>query len=127
METKNVIYVTLAILGIFGFLIGAYVLTSKPKTVSFPDVSKIDKTDHVKFSKNKKIVLVEYIDFQCPACQAYFELMKGVFNDSPEGKKIKENVTFVYRSFPLETIHKNAQVSAYAAEAAGMQNKFFEM
>lgn len=127
METKNLIYVTLSIIGIFGFLIVAYVLTNKPKTVSFPEVSKIDTTDHVKYSKKNKIVLVEYSDFQCPACQAYFELMKGVFNDSDEGKKIKENVTFVYRHFPLENIHKNAQASARAAEAAGMQNKFFEM
>ena len=67
------------------------------------------------------IEIVEFSDFQCPACFSVQAPLKELLAKH-EGK-----VKFVYRHFPLIQIHKNAQVSAQAAEAAGMQDKFWQM
>ncbi len=67
------------------------------------------------------IVLVEFSDFQCPACLSIQEPLKQIL------AKYEGKVEFVYRHFPLSSIHKNAQLAAQAAEAASMQGKFWEM
>ena len=68
-----------------------------------------------------EITLVEFSDFQCPACQSVQEPLKQIL------KKYEGKITFVYRHFPLTSIHKNAQLAAQASEAAHLQGKFFEM
>lgn len=67
------------------------------------------------------VVLIEYGDFQCPACKAYYPIIKDV------KEKYKEQITVQFRHFPLESIHPNARAAHRAAEAAGKQNKFWEM
>lgn len=67
------------------------------------------------------VTIVEFSDFQCPACLAVQAPLSQLLN------KYSDKVKFVYRYFPLTQIHKNAQLSAQAAEAAGLQGKFFEM
>ncbi len=67
-----------------------------------------------------EIVLVEFSDFQCPACLAVQEPLKQIL------KKYEGKVTFVYRHFPLVSIHKNAMIAAQASEAANLQGKFWE-
>lgn len=67
------------------------------------------------------VTLTEYGDFQCPACRQYFPIVQQV--KAEYGDKI----TFQFRHFPLQGIHQNALISARAAEAAGLQGKFFEM
>lgn len=67
------------------------------------------------------VTLVEFSDFQCPACLAVQEPLSELL------KKYDGKVEFVYRHFPLTTIHKNALPAAYAAEAADVQGKFWEM
>ncbi len=67
------------------------------------------------------VVIVEYSDFQCPACKAYAPLLRQV--ESLYGEK----VAFAYRQFPLYQIHPNADITARASEAAGAQGKFWEM
>ncbi|OGK14922.1 hypothetical protein A3H80_01870 [Candidatus Roizmanbacteria bacterium RIFCSPLOWO2_02_FULL_37_19] len=80
----------------------------------------ITKDDWSRGNKEAQVVLVEYSDLQCPACKAYAPLVEQVVD------KYKKDVLFVYRHFPL-SIHENSTNAAYAAEAAGMQGKFFEM
>ena len=67
------------------------------------------------------VTLEEFGDYQCPPCGALH----------PSLKKLKQefgsNLNFVFRNFPLTTIHKNALAAAQAAEAARMQNRFWEM
>lgn len=72
-------------------------------------------------NKNAEVVLIEYGDFECPACAFYAPLLKKIV-DEFAGK-----VVLVYRHFPLKDIHKNALLSSFAAEAAGKQGKFWEM
>lgn len=127
MNKNTIILGIVSVIGIFAFLGVAYVLTNKPPTqtaTEIPALKKVQATDHTKWSKANKIVLVEYSDLQCPACQQFHDYMsKNVDND----KNITSNITFVYKHFPLTQIHKNAYNAALVTEAAGMQKKFFEM
>ena len=84
-------------------------------------VKAADESDWVRGAavKDSKVVLTEYGDFQCPACGAYYPLVKQLEKDFP-------NLTLVFRHFPLPQ-HGNAWPAAQAAEAAGAQGKFWEM
>ncbi len=84
-------------------------------------VKAADETDWVRGAplKEAKITIIEYADFECPACGAYYPTMKKLEEDF-------KNVSFVYRHFPLPQ-HKNARPAAQAAQAAGEQGKFWEM
>lgn len=65
------------------------------------------------------VQLVEYGDFQCPACQFYALWVKQLRDEF--GDKI--GVSF--RHFPLRQTHANAQLASQVAEAAGLQGKFW--
>lgn len=121
---KNTIIITIiSLIFIVGFLSLVYVTTSTPQKVEVVESAKtVQATDHIKWSPEKKQILVEYSDLQCPACKAYHDAIKAQIETSGIPKKI----TFVYRHFPLDQIHPNARGAAHAAEAAGKQNKFFE-
>lgn len=66
-------------------------------------------------------VLVEYSDFQCPACASWSILVNQAI------EKYNQDLRFEYRHFPLQSIHKRAFAAAKAAEAAGRQGKFWPM
>lgn len=83
-------------------------------------IDALAENDHVKGVRDAKTILIEYSDFQCPACAAYQPMVKQIAQDF-EGK-----VAIAYRHFPLQQ-HKHARIAAYAAEAADKQNKFWEM
>lgn len=70
--------------------------------------------------QNAKAVLVEFGDYQCPACGAYNTLTVKLLEEF-NGK-----MNLAFRNFPLSQ-HANGLVSSYAAEAAGIQGKFWEM
>lgn len=78
-------------------------------------------TEHVKGNGTTGVTLVEYGDYECPYCGDYFPTIEQVV--AFYGDKIK----FQFRNFPLASIHANAFAAARAAEAAGLQNKFWEM
>jgi len=77
--------------------------------------------DHVDGLADSKVVLVEYGDFQCPSCGGAHPQIKSILEE------YKDRITFVFRNFPLTTIHPNARVAAAAVEAAGLQGKYWEM
>lgn len=77
--------------------------------------------DHVYGKADSKVVFVEYGDFQCPSCGGAYPQVKEVT------EAYKDKVAFIFRNFPLTTIHPNARVAAAAAEAAGLQGKYWEM
>lgn len=80
-----------------------------------------DIADHVKGNKDAKVILIEYGDFQCPGCGAAYPRVKSLI------EKHSENIAVVFRNFPLTNIHPNARAAAAAAEAAGLQGKYWEM
>lgn len=75
---------------------------------------------HILGNASASAYLVEFSDFQCPACAAYAPIVKQLVETH------KENLAFVYRHFPLPQ-HAFAEQAAIVAEAAGKQGKFWEM
>jgi protein-disulfide isomerase len=76
------------------------------------------------------VTIVEYADFECPACQDYYPILKQLIADengtaSASGAGANR-IFFVYRYFPLPQ-HPNAIISAEAAQAAGVQGQFWAM
>lgn len=124
MMNNKILIAVASIVVVFGFLYGVYAFTNKPVQTDFPEVSTVSPQDHTKWSANKKTILVEYSDLQCPACKMFHDVIKEQIESD---KTIKDNVTFVYRHFPLDNAHPHARAAAYAAEAAHNQGKFFEM
>lgn len=81
---------------------------------------EVKDTDHVRGNKNAKITIVEYSDFQCPYCSSFHTTMQQVMQAYPN------DVKWVYRHFPLDSIHPVARKAAEASECAGDQGKFWE-
>lgn len=79
----------------------------------------IEVTDHIKGNPEAAVTLVEFSDFQCPACASFQPVMEEVM------KSYGDKLRFEYKHFPLP-IHPYAQQAALAAEAAGQQGKFYE-
>jgi protein-disulfide isomerase len=77
--------------------------------------------DQVYGNKDAKVILVEYGDLQCPACGAAHPNLKII------AEEYKDQLAFVFRNFPLTTLHPNARAGSAAVEAAGFQGKYWEM
>lgn len=77
--------------------------------------------DHTKGSESNKILLIEYGDYQCPSCGDAYPNVNTLMEE------YGDDVTLVFRNFPLTAIHPNARAAAAVAEAAGLQGKFWEM
>ncbi len=97
-----------------------YETSTNPEVTTPADIT-ISTTDHVKGAKNGTVTLVEFADFQCPACSAWSSIVQQAMNDN------KDTLKVVFRNFPLTQIHRNALPAAKAAEAAALQGKFWEM
>jgi protein-disulfide isomerase len=67
------------------------------------------------------VTLEEFGDYQCPPCGELHPALKKIKQD------FGPNLNFVFRNLPLTVIHKNALAAAQAAEAARVQNRFWEM
>lgn len=78
-------------------------------------------TSHISGNNTTGVTLVEYGDFQCPACGQYYQPLKEV------KAKYADRIAFQFRNFPLYSIHPNAISAARAAEAADLQGKFWQM
>lgn len=85
------------------------------------DVGLINPIDNVKGNTSSTVVIIEYSDFECPACRAYYLVARQLMAE------FGGEIAFVYRHFPLTGIHANAEFAARAAQAAGKQGKFWEM
>lgn len=83
--------------------------------------SGVQPTNHVEGSGKSGVTLIEYGDYECPVCQVYYLPLKQV------AAKYNDQVYFQFRNLPLVQVHLQAFASARAAEAAALQNKFWEM
>ena len=105
-------------------LVGSFIVSQRSSAVDPTIIASISVSEpmpHVKGNAESGITLIEYSDFQCPACK----------NAAPQISALAEEYgdqfQLEYRHLPLRSIHPNAQIAAQAAEAAGMQGKFWEM
>ena len=69
---------------------------------------------------NAPVKIVEFADFQCPACGVAHPIVKSII------EKNQDKIYFVYRHYPLSS-HRNAKLAAQASEAAQVQGKFWQM
>lgn len=77
--------------------------------------------DNVYGNPEGKVVIIEYGDFQCPGCGQAHAIIKPYLEEQ------KGNVKFIFRNYPIVNAHPNARAAASAAEAAGLQGKYWEM
>jgi protein-disulfide isomerase len=77
--------------------------------------------DHIEGDVNAPCTLVEYGDYQCPHCGRAYPIIKRV--QKHFGKRLR----FVFRNFPLNEIHPEAEAAAETAEFAEAGGKFWEM
>jgi len=119
---KELLVMALIVVAIVGL---GYLLARGQQTPVQPgkSVGNITREDsHMTGKQGAKVTVVEFGDYQCPACGAAHPLLKQIlaaYKDNPD-------FNFVFMNFPLP-MHPNAQVSAEAAEAAGEQGKFWQM
>ncbi len=92
-----------------------WLITEPPPPVQ--NISVDDAPSHG--PANAPVTIIEFTDFQCPACAAMHPVIDEVL------KSYGDKVRFVVRDFPLER-HENARKAAEAANAANAQGKFFE-
>ena len=76
---------------------------------------------HLRGSAAAKVTLEEFADFECPACGNFYPILKSI------EKEYGAQVSVIFREFPLTMQHQHAYTAARAAEAAGLQGKFWEM
>lgn len=114
MNNRFVLILAACIVGFFGIIL----MTKKDTATN--NTSGGQMTNHM-VEGTSGVTLIEYGDFECPACYRFFPIVEEV------REKYKGKLTFQFRHFPLVEIHQNALVAARAAEAADKQGKFWEM
>src|ERR1051326_4417197 len=77
--------------------------------------------DHIQGPATAPVTLLEYGDYECPYCGAAFYIIKQV------QRRLEGALRYVFRYFPLVTLHPHAELAAEAAEAANDQRKFWDM
>jgi len=77
--------------------------------------------DHIRGSVEAPLTLLEYGDFECPHCGSAHDIVNAIRT------RMRSQLRFVFRHFPLRTLHPGAELAAEAAEAAGHQEKFWAM
>lgn len=115
MSKQFLIILAALVVGFFGLLF----FSASDDGADAPSNAK--PSSHITGKTDSKVKLVEYGDFQCPACGAYYPTVKEV------KEKYADRISFQFRHLPLTSLHPNALAAARAAEAAGKQGKFFEM
>lgn len=85
--------------------------------LTLPDADR----DHVAGNAEAPIALLEYGDYECPACGMAYPVVKVL------QEQLGDRLCFAFRHFPLTNVHPHAEHAAEAAEAAGAQGRFWEM
>lgn len=114
-------------------LLGSLIYLSNKNKVTIDtdtiDTSKVQSAsaqsgniaDHAFGKTDSKVVFVEYGDFECPGCGGMHPTVKALT------EKYEDQMVFVFRNFPITSIHPNARIAAATAEAAGLQGKYWDM
>ncbi|MGH9945510.1 MAG: thioredoxin domain-containing protein, partial [Pyrinomonadaceae bacterium] len=92
------------------------VTSSTPSTAQSAD----EKPFHIRGRADAPVLIEEFGDFQCPPCGQFHPIMTRIEKEFPT------QVRFGFRHFPIRS-HRHAVLAAHAAEAAGLQGKFWEM
>ena len=80
----------------------------------------VGSADHVQGSSTANVTLVEYGDYQCSFCGEAYQIIKRIQN------RLGTPLRFVFRNFPMAEAHPFATAAAEMAEAAALQDKFWQ-
>lgn len=122
---QNVKLLVATLVGTLVLILGVGFFFSQGATSEIQEVANegelIPEGAHAKgATESAQFTIVEFSDFQCPACASVEPRIQAILAQYPD-------VKFIYRHFPLLSIHPNAQSAAWASEAAAEQGKFWEM
>ena len=84
-------------------------------------VTVVTADDHVLGRADAPVTVLEYGDYECPYCRGAARDVREMLARYPD------TVRFVFRNFPIIQLHPHAEQAAQAAEAAGVQGKFWPM
>ena len=82
---------------------------------------RVTQHDHTRGPANAPVTLVEYGDYECPYCGLAHSIVNAVQAHFPQ------QLRFVFRHFPLNQVHPNAEAAAETAEFAAAHGRFWEM
>lgn len=115
------IIVTVALLTVGS---GAILYRAKrPAALTIPKnqvASGLDESTHVRGNPKAPVTLEEFGDYQCPPCRALAPIITRIERDYGQELRV------IFHHLPL-MVHAHARQAACAAEAAGLQNRFWEM
>lgn len=131
---RNIVFVSVVVATLILLLGGVYLFSKNPQESATakevnPELlvhegvvttSGIQNGEYLPASESAKVSIVEFGDYQCPACASYYPFIKQLLTELPG------RINYTFRNFPLNQ-HKNAIPAAYAVEAAGLQNKYWQM
>lgn len=124
MTQELKVILSISLIALILILGGTFLLNAtdntKASSVSADPTILIHNVKHKTPADSAKVTIVEFADFQCPACGRAHPVLKQILAD------YKGKVTLFYRHFPLPQ-HQNAKLAILAAESAGEQGKFWEM
>ncbi|MEK7138387.1 MAG: DsbA family protein [Patescibacteria group bacterium] len=87
-------------------------------------IKKVSSEDHIRGSDQAKVFLIEYSDLECPYCKSFHETVLETI------EQYKGQVAWVYRHFPIDSIHSKADKEAEAVECAaelGGEESFWKL
>jgi protein-disulfide isomerase len=84
-------------------------------------VLPVSERDHLRGPAMASITLLEYGDYECPYCGAAHPVVQEI------RRRMGSRLRFVFRHFPLTSVHSHAEPAAEMVEAAGAQGKFWAM
>ncbi|MBF0511135.1 MAG: thioredoxin domain-containing protein [Candidatus Omnitrophica bacterium] len=115
---KKKLFTVVALLIVVGVVCGARkLLTPKPKKVAEVHVQSARQEG----DPHARVKVVEFIDFQCPACATGMKMLRTYFEKYPH------DIFIQVKYFPLTNMHRHAMVSALYSECSSRQNKFWEL
>lgn len=129
MSKRTWIIFAVLVIGIMVALVVASRSGAPQLDLSATDASTIQQAsdsngniaDHTYGKLDSKVILIEYGDYQCPPCGSAYPIVKQLVD------KYSDQILFIFRNFPIPSLHPNARAASAAAEASGLQNKYWEM
>ena len=119
MNNKKNIYLSILIITVAVLVGGAIIYTQSSKSGSKAfqpeEFQPEESPGHVRGNTEAPVIIVEFSDFQCPFCQRFHLTMKQILENYPE------DVSWVYKHFPLDSIHPQARPAAEASECVWEQ------
>lgn len=115
---ESKLFIGVGIITLLIMAVGVFIFSQPAPTFTREEL--LPKDTYTRGNPTSKTFLVEFSDFQCPACKAFKPIADEV------EQQYKDKIVFGYRNFPLQQ-HPYSRQAAAAAEAAGKQGKFWEM